>query len=136
MVNFPEMKNWRDLDKPEKQRMPLWAVAVIVVGLLVLGGLISLMFSPLPGKVKQAMEKLTADPEIIEVKVEVPADEEAIRRQLESRLRSEIERERDREIERIRQEADKKIAAIKKAKENAPPREKKPRRERRRRRNE
>ena len=69
MVNFPEMKDWRDLDKPEKQRMPLWAVALIAIGLLVIGGLVSLMFTPLPGKVKRAVEKLKADPEIIEVEV-------------------------------------------------------------------
>lgn len=120
LVRFDGMRDWRDLDKSEKQRLPLWLVALIACILLVVGGLISLMFTPLPGKVMRAVEKLRAEPEIMEVEVEVPADEEAIRRQLESRLRSEIERERDREIERIRKQADEKIAAIQKAKNDEP----------------
>jgi len=114
------MKDWRSLDKPEKKPMPLWAVGVVTVGLLVIGGLISLLFTPLPGKVKRGLKELLTETKVVEVEVEVPADEEAIRVQMESRLRSEIEREMEREIARIRKEAQDKIDAIKKAKDDEP----------------
>ncbi|MDX1681391.1 MAG: glycoside hydrolase family 75 protein, partial [Akkermansiaceae bacterium] len=112
------MKNWRDLDKPEKPGIPLWALALMVICLLTIGGMIALWFSPIPGKVKRALKETFSEERVVEV--EVPADEEAIRRQMESRLRSEILTERDRKIEQIQREAEAKIAAIREEQNELP----------------
>lgn len=112
------MKDWRSLDKPEKTRLPLWAVALTSLCLLLLGGLFSLLFTPLPGKVKRGLQEIFSETKVVEV--EVAADEEAIARQVEARMRSEIEREMEHEIARVRKEAAEKIAAIKQAKDDAP----------------
>lgn len=114
------MKDWRSLDKRAPRRLPLWMSAGIGVLVLSLAGLIALSFTPLPGKLKRGIQRLMDKPRVVERQVEIPADEEAIRRQMESRLRSEIEAERDREIARIRREAEARIAAIQKAQDDKP----------------
>ena len=114
------MKDWRSLDKPEKNPMPLWFVGLCTLVLLILGGMISLLFTPLPGKVKRGLKEIFAQTKVVEIEVEVPADEESITRQLEARMRSEIEREMEREIARIRKQAQDQIKAIKQAKDDEP----------------
>ena len=67
--------------------------------LLILGGIVALCFTAFPGKVKKGIrEILRPEPVVIE------ADEEDIRRQIESRLRSAMEEELAGEMTRLKKE--------------------------------
>lgn len=80
-----------------------WGRATLLV--LVLAGVGSL-FTSIPSKIKRGLKEVFAsNPQI----VKVPADEEDIRRQIESRLRIEMEQAYDRQVEAIKKAADKKI---------------------------
>lgn len=73
-------------------------------GLLVLfGGLIALCFTGFPGKVKRGLREIFAPNPVV-----VSPDEADIRRQIESRLRSEMEEELEREIAAMKKAAAKK----------------------------
>ncbi len=100
------MKNWRDLEKPEKRSFSRWH-ALLMVFLVVLGAGIGLCFTSFPGKLKRGLKELM-EPRI----VEVPADEQDIRRQIESRLRSEMEIELQREMESIQRRANARVEEV------------------------
>ena len=69
--------------------------------LVVLGGVVGLCFTGFPGKVKRGLKEVFAPKPVI-----IPADESDIRRQIEARLRSEMEKELTREIEAMRKAAE------------------------------
>lgn len=71
--------------------------------LLVVCGLIALGFTGFPGKVKRGLKEIFAPNPVV-----VSPDEKDIRRQIESRLRSEMEEELEREIAAMKQAAAKK----------------------------
>lgn len=74
--------------------------------LVVLLAGIGSLFTPLPSKIKRGLKEVfSPKPEI----VKVPADEEDLRRQIESRLRIEMEQAYDKQVESIRRAADKKV---------------------------
>ena len=64
------------------------------------------LFTPLPAKIKRGLKEIVSPkPEI----VKVPADEEDLRRQIETRLRIEMEQAYDRQVEAIKRAADKRV---------------------------
>jgi Fungal chitosanase of glycosyl hydrolase group 75 len=79
---------------------------------------IGALFTPLPAKIKRGLKEIVSSkPEM----VKVAADEEDIRRQIESRLRSEIEQTYDKQIESIKRAADKKIEDAKRSRDDPGP---------------
>lgn len=97
------MSDWNKVMEAACRGALRWrAVLVIMVGAVVL-----LCFTGVPGKVKRGLKEIfTGDP------VRIQTDETDIRRQIESRLRSEMEDELQRELDAVRREADRKIAQI------------------------
>jgi len=90
------MKDWRDLVDEEKRAFPWFRV----VFLMLLGAGIALCFTTFPGKVKRGLkELLKPEPTIIE------ADTEDISRQIEARLRTDMEAELKRELAEIKRSA-------------------------------
>lgn len=84
-------------------------------GLLVLGVTgIALCFTGFPAKVKRGLREIFAPKPVV-----ISPDEKDIRRQIESRLRAEMEEKLDKEIAEMKKAADEKAA--KQAKEMAPP---------------
>ncbi len=71
--------------------------------LVLVGGLVALGFTGFPGKVKRGLKEIFAPNPVV-----VSPDEEDIRRQIESRLRSEMEEELEREIAEMKKAAAKK----------------------------
>lgn len=90
-----------------KRREPgkRFGVGGIALLVLVVAGIGSL-FTPLPSRIKRGLKDVfSPKPEI----VKVPADEQDIRRQIESRLRIEMEQAYDRQVDAIKKAADKKV---------------------------
>lgn len=88
-------------------------ITLLVVMVAVLG----LLFTPLPARIKRGLKDVfSPKPEI----VKVPADEGDIRRQIESRLRIEMEQAYDRQVDAIKKAADKKVEDAKRE-QDAPP---------------
>jgi hypothetical protein len=73
--------------------------------LVVLAALVGLCFTAFPAKVKRGLREIFAPKTVV-----VPADETDIRRQIESRLRTEMEQELEREIEAMKKAAEEKEA--------------------------
>ncbi|MEI7928872.1 MAG: glycoside hydrolase family 75 protein, partial [Verrucomicrobiales bacterium] len=74
--------------------------------LLIVCALVGSLLTPLPAKIKRGLKEVFAPkPEI----VKVPADEDDLRRQIESRLRIEMDQAYDKQVEAIKRAADKKI---------------------------
>ncbi len=90
------MKDWRELVDEEKRSFPWFRITF----LLFLGAIIGLCFTSFPGKVKRGLKEILKPERIV-----VEADTEDIARQVESRLRAEMEDELDRELEAIRKAA-------------------------------
>ena len=87
--------------RPEKGFRWGWASLLVIVCALV-----GSLFTPLPAKIKRGLKEVFApNPEI----VKVPADEDDLRRQIESRLRIEMDQAYDKQIEAIKRAADKKV---------------------------
>lgn len=82
--------------------------------LAVLAAAVALCFTPVPGKVKRGLKEIFAPKPVV-----IKADEEDIRRQVESRLRAEMEEELEREIAAMKKSAAEKEA--KAAREQAEP---------------
>ena len=91
--------------RPEKGFRWGWASLLVIVCALV-----GSLFTPLPAKIKRGLKEVFApNPEI----VKVPADEDDLRRQIESRLRIEMDQAYDKQIEAIKRAADKKVEEAK-----------------------
>ncbi len=91
---------------------PKRGVSWLGIGFVVLvSGVIALGFSGFPGKVKRGLKEVFAPKPVV-----VSPDEGDIRRQIEARLRSEMEKELEREVAAMKEEAAKKAAEA----ENAP----------------
>lgn len=90
------MKDWRELVDDEKPRFP-W---LRLLFLLCLVGIVGLCFTSFPGKVKRGLKELLKR----EVVVRDP-DTKDIERQIEARLRVEMEDELERELNAIRKSA-------------------------------
>jgi len=90
-----------------------WGRITLLV--LVVAGVGSL-FTSIPSKIKRGLKEIfSPKPEI----VKVPADEEDIRRQIESRLRIEMEQAYDKQVDAIKKAADKKVEDAKRDREEA-----------------
>ncbi|HEX5790111.1 MAG TPA: hypothetical protein VFY13_03110, partial [Luteolibacter sp.] len=101
--------------KGGKPRFPWWGMGFFVLAC----GAVGLCFSSFPGKVKRALEGMI-QPRVIEVVKPVPdPDREAIRRQVEERLRADYERkfqnELKSELAKIEEQADERVEKIEQA---------------------
>jgi hypothetical protein len=113
LLEFTRMSERQDPNIFEgvKRRVPggggRWGWICLLV--VIIAGIGSL-YTPLPAKIKRTLKELiSSKPEM----VKGAADEEDIRRQIESRLRSEFEQSYDKQIESIKHAADKKIEEAK-----------------------
>ncbi len=84
--------------------------------LVLVCGLIGLLFTPIPAKVKRGLRGLMAPKTVI-----IPADEKAIRRQIESLLRAEMEEAMERELAAMRKAELATAPQEKPDKDDAPP---------------
>ena len=81
---------------------------------LVLGGIL-LCFTSFPGKVKRGLKEIFAPEPVV-----VSPDEDDIRRQIEARLRAEMEEELEREVAAMKEEAARKASEAEKNRETLP----------------
>jgi hypothetical protein len=85
--------------KTRRRRRAVWPVAVLLTFLAIGTGL---LFTPVPGKIKRGLREIFAPKRVVVRNV----DEEDLRRQIESRLRSEMETEYARELDAVKRSAD------------------------------
>lgn len=104
------MNRPKDTGTPGGRRIP-WLGAGFLA--LVLGG-IALCFTSFPGKVKRGLKEIFAPEPVV-----VAPDEQDIRRQIEARLRAEMEEELEREVAAMKKEAAEREA--KRAADQPPP---------------
>lgn len=90
--------------KTRRRRRAMWPV-VIFLTLLAIG--IGLLFTPVPGKIKRGLREIFAPKPVVGKNV----DEEDLRRQIESRLRSEMETEYAHELDAVKRSADASVKA-------------------------
>jgi len=69
--------------------------------LVVMAGLVALCFTSFPGKVKRGLKEIMAPEPVV-----VQTDQDALKRQIEARLRSEMEQELERELAAMKQAAE------------------------------
>lgn len=92
-----------------RRRQAAWPVALLLAFLAIGTGL---LFTSIPGKIKRGLREIFAPKRVVVNNV----DEEDLRRQIESRLRSEMEEEYARELDAVKRSAD---ASVKAARDQA-----------------
>ena len=95
--------------KTRRRRRAFWPVAVLLTFLAIGTGL---LFTPVPGKIKRGLREIFSPRPVAGKNV----DEEDLRRQIESRLRSEMETEYAHELDAVKRSAD---ASVKAARDQA-----------------
>ena len=95
------MDESRDVNKRRKKSISWLGAGFLVL----LCGIVALCFTSFPGKVKRGLKEIFAPKPVV-----VSPDEEDIRRQIESRLRAEMNEELERELAAIKKEAAKKAS--------------------------
>ena len=95
------MDESRDVNKRRKKSISWLGAGFLVL----LCGIVALCFTSFPGKVKRGLKEIFAPKPVV-----VSPDEEDIRRQIESRLRAEMNEELERELAAIKKEAVKKAS--------------------------
>lgn len=99
------------MHEPKNRAFSLWGLGFLVLAC----GLVALLFTGFPGKLKRGiLEIVRPSP------VEIPADEKDIRRQIEARLRSEMELELQRELKEVENRANHRIVEIEDAYKSKP----------------
>lgn len=93
------MDESRDVNKRRRKSISWLGAGFLVL----LCGIVALCFTSFPGKVKRGLKEIFAPKPVV-----VSPDEEDIRRQIESRLRAEMNEELERELAAIKKEAAKK----------------------------
>lgn len=101
ITSMPGMAEAREANKRKKKGFS-WLGAGF---LLLVGGGIGLCFTGFPGKLKRGLKEVFAPEPVV-----ISADEADLRRQIESRLRAEMEQELEREIAAMKQAAAEKEA--------------------------
>ncbi len=92
-----------------RRRPAAWPVAVLLTFVVIGTGL---LFTSIPGKIKRGLREIFAPKRVVVKNV----DEEDLRRQIESRLRSEMEEEYAHELDAVKRSAD---ASVKAARDQA-----------------
>jgi hypothetical protein len=95
------MDETRDVNKRRKKSISWLGAGFLVL----LCGIVALCFTGFPGKVKRGLKEIFAPKPVV-----VSPDEDDIRRQIESRLRAEMNEELDRELAAIKKEAAKRAS--------------------------
>lgn len=103
MGDLSDLRLIGDSKNKRPGKRPLWPWIAVAVGVV---GVISLLFTPIPGKIKRGLGELIHGPE---PKPHHTVDEADLKRQIESRLRAEMEDQLEEQADKIKQEAQEKV---------------------------